>query len=83
MHIKRIKVDNIHEEEELSSDDHDGATLARWRNGIQPDEEDLHERDRHIANLNSAIVATGVSVATSISREPLPTTQGKGQTQWS
>ena len=81
MHVEKAKGDNTHEEEELSSDDLDGATPARRRNGTQADEEDLQERDRHIAKLSSAIVATGVSAATRSSREPLPTTERRRQTQ--
>ena len=79
-HVEKDKGDNTDEDEELGSDDLDGATPARQRNGTQVDEEDFEERDRHIANLSSAIVATGVSVATSSSREPLPTTEGGRQT---
>ena len=81
MHVEKAKGDNTHEEEELSSDDLDGATPARRRNGTQADEEDLQERDRHIAKLSSAIVATGVSAATRSSQEPLPTTERRRQTQ--
>ena len=83
MHVEKDKGDNTDEDEELSSDGLDGATPARQRNGTQVDEEDLQECDRHIANLSSAIVASGVSVATSSSREPLSTTEGRRQTQGS
>ena len=79
-HVEKAKGDNTHEEKELSNDDLDGATPARRRNGTQADKEDLQERDRHIANLTSGIVATCVSVATCSNRKPFLTTEGKRQT---